>query len=237
MESYTYFDLLAHFGIGGAHPGGIQLTKELLSTEKISPNSAILDAGCGTGQTAAFLYQQYGAKITAIDLNPIMISKATYRFISQKLPIQLIHGSVDNIPVEDNIFDFVLSESVLAFVDKQKTLCEFQRLLKSGGRLIANEMTLNFPLSDQEESEIKKFYGLDSLLYEADWQSLLTEAGFKEIEIKKEKKSMLEYKEMPEFNFSNNFVPQLFDIMNQHAEIIIKYSDSLSYRTITCTKQ
>ena len=31
----TYLDCLALFGIGGAHPGGLQLTKEILSREKI----------------------------------------------------------------------------------------------------------------------------------------------------------------------------------------------------------
>lgn len=237
MENYTYFDLLSHFGIGGAHPGGMQLTKELLSNEMINKDSVILDAGCGTGQTAAFLYQQFEAQICAIDINPVMIAKAKERFSAHKLPIQLINDSVENIPLKKDTFNFILSESVLAFVNKKKTLGEFHRLLKDGGRLIANEMTINNPLNTHDENEIKGFYGLDSLLLEDDWKKLLKEAGFKDIEIKKEKKSMLEYKEMPEFNFSNNFVPQLFHIMNQHAEIIIKFSDSLSFRTITCTKK
>lgn len=236
MEMYTYFDLLAHFGIGGAHPGGFQLTKELLSTENINENSAILDAGCGTGQTAAYLYQQYKAKVCAIDINPMMIAKAKNRFLNQGLPIQIIQGSVENIPLEDSMFDYILSESVLAFVNKQKALQEFHRLLKSGGQLIANEMTINYPICLEEEEEIKEFYHLDSLLLEEDWLKLFTEAGFEEINIRNEKKSMLDNKEMTEFNFSNHFIPELFEIMNQHSEIMIKYSDFLSFRTITCKK-
>jgi hypothetical protein len=31
---FTYLDFLALFGIGGAHPGGLQLTKEILSQGK-----------------------------------------------------------------------------------------------------------------------------------------------------------------------------------------------------------
>ncbi len=237
MGSYTYFDLLAQFGIGGAHPGGIQLTKELLSSENITKTSQILDAGCGTGQTAAYLYKQYGANIIGLDINPVMLKKANDRFLSQQLPIQLIHASLEEIPLKDEIFDLVLSESVLAFVDKRKALSELFRVLKSGGRLIGNEMTINTPIGIEEEKEIKDFYALDSLLYEEGWRNLLEEAGFEDIEIKKEKKSLIDYKEMPEFNFSSNFVPELFDILNHHAEIIIQYQESLSYRIITCTKR
>jgi SAM-dependent methyltransferase len=237
MGSYTYFDLLSQFGIGGAHPGGILLTKELLSAETINKTSQILDAGCGTGQTAAYLYNQYGANITGVDINPLMLKKASDRFLSQQLPIQLIQASVEELPMDDEIFDLVLSESVLAFVQKQKALSELFRVLKSGGRLIGNEMTLNYPINKEEEKEIKDFYGLDSLLCEEEWRNLLESAGFEDIEIKKEKKSLIEYKEMPEFNFSSNFVPELFDVLNQHAEIIIKYQESLSYRIITCTKR
>lgn len=237
MGNYTYFDLLAQFGIGGAHPGGIHLTKELLSTESINETSHILDAGCGTGQTAAYLYNQYGANIVGVDINPVMLKKASDRFLSQQIPIQLFHASLEEIPLKDETFDLVLSESVLAFVQKQKALSELFRVLKSGGRLIGNEMTINYPISKEEEKEIKDFYGLDSILCEDDWRNLLNAAGFEDIEIKKEKKSLIEYKEMPEFNFSSNFVPELFDVLNHHAEIIIKYQESLSYRIITCTKR
>lgn len=237
MGNYTYFDLLAQFGIGGAHPGGIHLTKEMLSSENINSESQILDAGCGTGQTSAFLYNQYKADILGLDINPTMIEKAKNRFLSQNLPIEAIHGSVEDIPLEDDTFDFVLSESVLAFVQKKRALGEFNRILKRGGRLIANEMTINYPVSMAEENEIKDFYGLDSLLLEEDWRNLLLDAGFEGINIKNDNKSLLQFNNIPEFNFSSDFNPELFDVLNRHAEILIKYGDFLSYRTITCTKK
>jgi SAM-dependent methyltransferase len=237
MGNYTYLDLLAQFGIGGAHPGGILLSKELLSGEKINSSSQILDAGCGTGQTSAYLYRHFAANILGLDINPTMIKKAKNRFQSQNMPIQLIQGSVEELPLKDAAFDFVLSESVLAFVQKEKALREFNRVLKRGGRLIANEMTIDFPISQKEENEIKEFYGVDTLLLEKDWRRLLEQAGFEEIDIKQGEKSLVAEKQMPEFNFSSNFEPELFGILNKHAEIIIKYQNFLSYRIITCTKK
>ncbi|MDP4103723.1 MAG: class I SAM-dependent methyltransferase [Bacillota bacterium] len=236
MGNYTYFDLLAQFGIGGAHPGGFLLTQELLSEEQINNQSKILDVGCGTGQTSAYLYNQFKAEITGLDINPIMLEKAKNRFLSQELPVELIQGSVEKIPVEASTFDFVLSESVLAFVEKKNALKEISRVLKSGGRLIANEMTINSIPNKQEELEIKEFYGLDTLLLEEDWRSLLEEVGFKDIVIKSGKKPLIGDQQVPEFNFSSNFEPELFGVLNKHAEIIIKYEEFLSYRIITCTK-
>lgn len=236
MGSFTYFDFLAKFGVGGAHPGGIILTKDILANEQISKDSNILDAGCGTGQTAAYLFQQYKANVTGLEINPIMIEKAKNRFQSLQIPIKLIQGSVENVPLEDGTFDFVLSESVLAFVNKPKALSEFYRVLKKGGRLVANEMTINEKLSAQEEQEIKEFYNLDSLLLEEDWKNLLTESGFQHIDIKKENISLTDGNSTPEFNFSSSFEPELFGIFNHHAHLLLKYSDVLSYRIINCTK-
>ena len=96
MGGLTYFDFLAKFGVGGAHPGGIPLTKNILSGENITNKTRILDAGCGTGQTAAYLYQHYKAKVFGLEINPIMIEKAKKRFQIFKFPIQLIQGSVEN---------------------------------------------------------------------------------------------------------------------------------------------
>ncbi|MBV7506922.1 class I SAM-dependent methyltransferase [Bacillus sp. sid0103] len=236
MGGLTYFDFLAKFGVGGAHPGGIPLTKNILANENISNKSRILDAGCGTGQTAAYLYQHYFAKVVGLEINPIMIEKAKRRFQSLGLPIRLIQGSVEKLPFKDNTFDFILSESVLAFVDKPVALSEFFRVLKNGGRLIANEMTINSKLSQGEESEIMKFYAVDSLLMEEDWRNLFNKAGFQDMVIKVENMDMSHGNNTPEFNFSANFEPELFQIFNEHGNLVLKYQDILSHRIITCSK-
>ncbi|WP_160720966.1 methyltransferase domain-containing protein [Bacillus sp. USDA818B3_A] len=236
MGSLTYFDFLAKFGVGGAHPGGINLTQNILSNEQINNQSVILDAGCGTGQTAAYLYQQYAAEVYGLEINPIMVEKAKNRFQTLQLPIHLIQGSIEEIPFADNTFDFILSESVLAFVNKPKAMKEIYRVLKNGGRLLANEMTMNRPLSPHESAEIMNFYGVDSLLQEQDWSYLIQSAGFRDIEIKVHDLPLSHGNQTPEFNFSDNFEPELFHILNEHGNIVIKYQDTLSYRILTATK-
>lgn len=237
MGNLTYFDLLAQFGIGGAHPGGFQLTRALLSSEQFNSDTKILDVGCGTGQTAAYLYNQYRANITCIDINPVMLNKAGERFRALQIPIDLQSASIEELPFEDQSFDVVLSESVLVFVNKTRALQEIYRVLKSGGKLIANEMTINYPVSSTAEKEITNFYNIDSLLLEEDWRRILVDAGFSKISLNKQETAMYAQSQMPEFHFSANIDPELFDILNQHAGILIKYQDSLSYRTIQAIKE
>ena len=93
-----YLDFLSKFGVSGAHPGGINLTKEILKTEEINKTSRILDVGCGTGQTAAYLAEQYGAIVTGMDINPIMVEKAKNRMRKYQLPVEIIQGSIEKCP-------------------------------------------------------------------------------------------------------------------------------------------
>lgn len=70
-----YLDMLAYFGVSGAHPGGMALTKAVLAKADIDPELPILDAGCGTGQTAAYLGHLL-FPVTALDSDAVMICKA-----------------------------------------------------------------------------------------------------------------------------------------------------------------
>ena len=230
-----YLDFLSKFGVGGAHPGGIQLTKELFKSETITPTTHILDVGCGTGQTAAYLAAQYGAIVTGIDNNPVMVEKAKTRMARYQLPVKIIQGSIENSPLKEETFDLIISESVLSFVNKPRSLTEIFRLLKGSGRFIANELTINQRIDPSHKKEITQFYGLDSLLMERDWITLLQQTGFKGIKIHKQE-PLSQQNLTPEFYYSDYIEPELYTIMNQHVYIMAKYQGVLGYRVFSCAK-
>lgn len=236
IGSSIYLDFLSKFGIGGAHPGGIDVTKEIFKTENINKTSRILDVGCGTGQTAAYIAEQYGAKVTGIDINPIMVEKAKNRMEKYQLPVDTIQGSIEESLIKDGEFDFIISESVLSFVNKPKALKEIFRLLNNGGRFFANELTINQELTPTIEEEIKQFYGLDSVLMEKNWIDLFEQAGFKNIKIHIQKQSLLQNNINPEFQYSEYIEPELYAIMYKHFNIIVKYDGILGYTIFSCTK-
>jgi ubiquinone/menaquinone biosynthesis C-methylase UbiE len=236
ISSSTYLGFLSELGVGGAHPGGLNLTKKIFNTEQINKDSHILDVGCGTGQTAAYLSTCYGAKVTAMDINPVMIEKAKRRMEQYQLPVEVIQGTIEDFPLQDGTFDFIISESVLSFVNKPKALKEIFRLLKDGGRFIANELTVNKQLIPSDEEEIKQFYGLDSVLMETEWNTLFEKTGFKNREVLLQQNSMMQNDSVPEFQYSEHLDPEHYLIMLQHLNILTKYQGILDNRIFLCTK-
>ncbi|MFO1442212.1 class I SAM-dependent methyltransferase [Bacillus sp. Bva_UNVM-123] len=236
MGGSIYLDALSKFGVGGAHPGGLNLTKEMFKDVKMNNTSHVLDVGCGTGQTAAYLATHFGAKVTGIDINPIMVEKARNRMEQSQLPVEIIQGSIENCPLMNETFDFIISESVLSFVNKPKALKEIYRLLKKGGLFFANEMTINKPLTAMDEAEIRQFYGLDSILQKKEWIALFEHSGFINIRTYKNKTPVIHNQSMPDLHVSKYIEPKHYAILNEHFNIIGKYQAILDYRIFSCMK-
>ena len=232
ITNANYLDFLSKIGVSGAHPGGINLTKEILKHETIRSTSHILDIGCGTGQTAAYLAKQYGSTVFGIDTNPLMVKKAKKRMTKNHLPVVILESSVENTPLPNQQFDLILSESVLSFVDPSKALKEIYRLLKKGGRFIANELTIPHSIPKQTKEELEQFYGFNAFFTKRDWVRYLEQAGYHTIRIQK---NNLIYSE-PEFHDPQSSEPELLEMMNQHYDLHMKYKDILDYRIYSCTK-
>ena len=234
--NYTYLDCLAVFGVGGAHPGGLQLTKELLSREKIDETKSILDAGCGTGQTSAYIAEQYRCNVTSLDCNKMMLDKAKQRFSSLHLPIEVKQGSTENLPFDEGVFDMILSESVISFTDVSLTIPEFKRVLKPNGVLLAIEMVLEKSLSEEELKPIVNFYGVSQLLTEKEWYNFFERASFKQISVEKFKLQVDEndVQNATDFSLSENIDDKFSEIFEKHMHFTTVYKDILGFRLFRC---
>jgi len=229
--NYTYLDCLASFGVGGAHPGGLQLTKNILAREYINQDKSILDVGCGTGQTSAYIAEKYRCSVTSLDSNKTMLKKAKLRFSSLQLPINVVYGSVENLPFMDGLFDFILSESVTSFTDVSLTIQEFKRVLKPQGVLIAIEMVLEDSFSEIELKEIVDFYGVSQLLTESEWYNLFQQVGFQQINVEKFKP---QFDENNDFSLSENIDDKLLEIFEKHEQLTTTYKGKLGFCIFRC---
>lgn len=234
--NYTYLDCLASFGVGGAHPGGLQLTKSILSREYIDQEKLILDVGCGTGQTSAYIAEKYRCAVTSLDSNITMLRKAKQRFSSLHLPINVMYGSVENLPFIDGLFDFILSESVISFTDVSLTTPEFKRVLKPNGVLLAIEMVLEDSFPEEELKTIIDFYGVSQLLTESEWYNLFQKFGFKQISVEKFKQQFDENNidTVTEFSLSENIDDKLLEIFEKHEHLTTTYKDKLGFCIFRC---
>ncbi|UJL48135.1 class I SAM-dependent methyltransferase [Virgibacillus sp. NKC19-16] len=223
-------------GVGGAHPGGLQLTKEILSKENVDHTTSILDIGCGTGQTSAYIAEQYKCSVTSIDSSKVMIDKARQRFLSLELPIEVKQGSVENLPFDTDFFDMVLSESVIQFTNGTLAIPELKRILKPNGVLLAIEMVLEKSLPEKDMKSIIDFYGVSPLRTEAEWVSAFQKGGFKQIGVEKYEKKFDgdDVENAADFSLSENIKETYLTIHEQHEHLSYVYKDSLGFRIFRC---
>ncbi|NLE27119.1 MAG: methyltransferase domain-containing protein [Clostridiaceae bacterium] len=91
-----------------------------------SSSHVILDVGCGP---ALYRYST-SAKYIGLDVTDEPYNNSCLRDVD-------IVASASDIPLQDNYVDLILCKSTFHLIpDKQKTLAEFQRVLKPGGRIL-----------------------------------------------------------------------------------------------------
>lgn len=229
-------DLLSELGIGGAHPGGLKATEIMLKNEPIQHDAIILDAGCGTGQTSAYLYNTYHANLIALDAHPVMIEKAKNRFSQLGLPVQVIEASLDEIPLDNQSVDYCLAESVLSFVEIEPALREIKRVLKPDGVLYAIELTMQGQLAEIEQKQIEQFYGFRQMWNEDRWKDALMKAGFVDVQIRTLPSFYEDQELLTEFQPSEDVPTAIFDLLEQHERFLHQYRDAMGYRIIRAQK-
>ncbi|KIL45380.1 class I SAM-dependent methyltransferase [Jeotgalibacillus soli] len=231
----NYLDLLAYFGIGGAHPGGLPLTKSILRNEAIGPSNSVLDIGCGTGQTAEYIVTQFNCPVTALDNHPIMVEKANERFKNKNYNVTIVNGNVENLPLPNNSFNFILSESVVTFTSISKSLQELYRVLMKNGTMILIEMTAEQTLTEEMKIKICDFYGIKEILSENEWKARIHEAGFDKIQIVNISTELVQ-SEINDLNPSPNIDIKYYDIWDQHNELTDEIDSQLGYRAFRCSR-
>jgi ubiquinone/menaquinone biosynthesis C-methylase UbiE len=101
----------------------------------------VLDIGCGPGECVAGEIEDFGARcVTAIDLDPNMVQRASERLAEYGNRVTVVEGDVTNLPYENGAFDAVFNFAVLHHVPDWKAgLQEIARVLKVGGRLFSQD--------------------------------------------------------------------------------------------------
>ena len=91
---------------------------------------AILDIGCGIGQTFVAAGLGQDRRLVGLDIDTECLRWARSRFPH----IEFIHGNAERLPFPDQSFDLVVSRVTLPYTDIPRSLREIERVLKSGGR-------------------------------------------------------------------------------------------------------
>jgi arsenite methyltransferase len=173
---YGYFEIQAKVGIT-KHMGGLDATKKLLELCRVGKSDHLLVVGSGNGVSAIKIHEFSGSTVTGVDISEDMVQRAREKGASE---VEFQVGNAENLSFPDETFDVVLSESVTGFTNKKRSISEYYRVLKTGGRVGLNEVTW---IGDPS-SEIKDYYrqvmGIKPESKEG-WLTLLGNASFKDV--------------------------------------------------------
>jgi ubiquinone/menaquinone biosynthesis C-methylase UbiE len=121
-----------------------RMTETVTSPGQILPTDLVVDAGCGVGGTAIHLAKTYGCRVRGINIcqHQIDIAKEKAKQAGLTELIQFEFGDCSNsLPIDDNSVDVVVNiESACHYSNRAKFIEECARILKAGGRLVAQDV-------------------------------------------------------------------------------------------------
>jgi len=163
---------------------------------KINPGDTVIDLGSGAGNdcfVARALTGENG-RVIGIDMTEEMIEKA--RSNTSKLGFSNVEfrlGDIENMPVDDNTADVVISNCVLNLVpDKRKAFAEIFRVLKPGGHLSVSDIVIKGELPMEVKEAAEMYAGCVSGAIQMDeYLEIMKNTGLKNVTIQKERQDIL----------------------------------------------
>jgi len=132
-HSYDWIDRVMSLG------SGVRYRRDALRRAGLTPGQRLLDVAVGTGLVARAANDILGdgERITGVDLSMGMLVEAR-----KTLPVALVQGIAEKLPIADACTDFVTMGYALRHVTNlESTFREYLRVLKPGGTLLILELT------------------------------------------------------------------------------------------------
>jgi SAM-dependent methyltransferase/DNA-binding transcriptional ArsR family regulator len=158
---------------------------------KIKKGDVVIDLGSGAGNDCFVARAETGetGKVIGIDFTPEMIEKA--RFNAEKLGfnnVEFRQGDIENMPVNDNVADVIVSNCVLNLVpNKPAVFKEIYRVLKAGGHFSISDVVLTGDLPPQLKTVAEMYAGcVAGASLKNEYMDFIKQTGFQNITIQKE---------------------------------------------------
>lgn len=179
------YKFMAVIGKRVIHPGGRASTESLLARAGIDERSRVLDIGCGVATTAIEIARRCGAAVSAVDISPVMLERATANVLAAGLEdrVTVSAGDILDLDSADGAFDVVIAEAVTMFVERRRAAAELVRVTRPGGRVLATEFFWRKPPSE-EAREVFLGQVCPGLEFDTveDWMAIYGAAGLVGIE-------------------------------------------------------
>ena len=154
------------------HTMGRIATSQLADLAGIGRSDEVLDAGSGVGGTARYIADQFGCRVTAVDLTEeyCITSRWLNQLVGLDAYISVHQADVTSLPFASASFTVVLSQHVqMNVADKTRLYGEARRVLRPRGRLAIWDITagtpgeLDFPLPWADQPTLSHLDSADRL--------------------------------------------------------------------------
>ena len=167
----------AVMGLGCGNPTALADLKE---------GETVLDLGAGAGIDVFLAANKVGSQgfVIGVDMTGEMVKKANE--IAKKSGYKNVEfrlGEIENLPVEDNSVDVIISNCVINLSpDKLRTYQETYRVLKPGGRILISDIVTEGELPEEIRKNFEAWAGcIAGALEKNEYLVTIRKAGFKDV--------------------------------------------------------
>ena len=183
MEEIKSIPSDAVFGLGCGNPTALA---------EINPGETVLDLGSGGGIDVFLAANKVGeeGKVIGVDMTPEMVETAVKNAKEGGYEnVEFKHGEIENLPVENNIIDVIISNCVINLTpNKSNAFKEAFRVLKPDGRILVSDLVTEGEIPLEIRKNFEAWAGcIAGALDKQEYLDTIKNAGFNEVEIVSEK--------------------------------------------------
>lgn len=187
MQSLYENSLLSQATGGPLRPGGLALTHRLLEWCSWPADALLLEVGCGSGATGAYLREVGFSRVIGIDRSARLLCAAQLAYASRAPQTgaaggptpALVRGAGQALPFPNAGVDGILAECSLSVIaDVDGALAEFARVLRPGSMLALSDIYAREPAGIPALRALPPGCGLREALPQAELTGCLQAHGF-----------------------------------------------------------
>ncbi len=153
---------------------------------QLGPATRVLDIGSGYGGSARYLVRNHGCHVGCLNLSEVQNTRNRDLNARRKysLAINVVDGSFEEIPMPDDSVDVVWSQdAILHSGNRRQVFEEVSRVLSKGGQFIFTDPMQREDTPTEVLQPILDRIHLDSLGSVPQYQAILSDLDFREIDI------------------------------------------------------
>lgn len=148
-------------------PGGRDLYRQIALLTEMKEGDEVLVAACGPGVTLRYFVQEFGVQGSGVDEDLELVARTETMARDEGLHdrMQVQHGSLDQLPFRDGVFDVVVGElGLTARTDPEDAIRDLVRVVRPGGSVALVQLVWKAPVDPERRSVLSRHLGARPLM-------------------------------------------------------------------------